>query len=328
MMPDLWDDALQEGMIQAWRDVEAGIEPKLKVLRRASMHAQGFFQRNGEYFFGKPKKSRDGLRHNSATLDKVQTYLEEFMPVHRRFPTGVETSNALGIKQSAATMALRHIREGRIDHMKYHNTYIDGARRKDFSYYSSVSIQTLEGTESANRTWEDNPLVPLQLNDFETDSISYMDLITALKKLAPDYQTTLYLYLFEQYNSGDIGRHWQGRLDTASQRGTKRIDSALNQMRMVLGIYDGKCNKGHNRNEDNSEIVQFKDGTYYYYCKICKNRPSGPGNKGPVKDTIGSPCGNGHTKDKINNKGYARCSVCMKLAQREYRERKKNAASD
>lgn len=72
MMPQLAEDALQEAYIQAWRDVEAGVTPKLKILRRAALATERFFQNKGETPFGKPHQSRHGISSHSQTLEKCK----------------------------------------------------------------------------------------------------------------------------------------------------------------------------------------------------------------------------------------------------------------
>lgn len=274
MLPELWDDALQEGMIQAWRDVQDGVGPKLKVLRRAKLCARRYFNKQGQQSFGKPKTSRDGLRRDSTTINKVMTYLDEFTPVHDRMPTGKEVSQALGISHSSATLALKNIREGRIDHMKYHDCE-DGSRRKDFDFYSTVSLDSLNGPlsepESNNKTWEDNADLPFFGDQFESDTIAHIDLINVIKQLAPHHQKTLYLYLFEQYNTGDIGREL-GHKKNPSQFGTKAVKNAVNQAMIVMDPYAGKCTAGHKRTEDNTTINQGQDGIFRRYCSSCRKK--------------------------------------------------------
>lgn len=275
MLPDLWEDALQEGLIQAWRDVEAGVEPKLKVLRRAKLKAKSYFNRNGEHSFGKPKVSRAGLRRDSTVIDKVTTYLDEFVPVYDRVPQGTEVAKALGISPASASLALKNIREGRIDHMKYRE---DG--RKDWDHYKVVSLQAFDGSGDAgvgiygarnsNTGWEENQIITPHIDSpsFEESSVAYMDVISVMKKLAPHHQEVLYLHLFQGYNTGDIGRHL-GYTKNISQLGNKAILNAVNQARIALDPYFGKCSAGHTRSEENTLVKLKETGIYNRYCQTC-----------------------------------------------------------
>lgn len=320
-LPELYDDAFQEGMIQVWRDVESDVQPKLKLLRRAAICAEKFIHRNGEYSFGKPRKSRDGIRRHAATLEKVQVYLEEYLPVHNWvYPTISECSQALGITSSQAGNALKKIREGRIDHMVYRE---DG--RKDWDYYKTISVELLnqDGDDgpSGNRSWTDNPILAGVQEVWEDDVIAEQDFLALLNKLAPEYREVLYLHCAHQYNRGDIGRHIGTYSDAVvSQAGTKRLNSAINQARMALGVYQGQCRAKHKRSPETSEILTRSGGSYYYKCRIC-TREFVPPPPAKVASKVGDPCGNGHTKDKTVN-GYARCSACLRERQAEYRKRK------
>lgn len=327
-LPELWEDAFQEGMIQAWRDVEADVQPKLKLLRRASMTAEKYLHRNGEYSFGKPKKSREGIRRNHDVLDKVQVFLEEYMPVHNNiWPTPTIAAKALGITDKQAHTALKAIKSGNIDHMVYRE---DG--RKDWGYYSTVSVELLHPGKSTNgwetnRSWTDNPQMQHLAESFEDFVISEHNFVDILKKLAPEYREILYLFCAEQYNRGDLGRHIGTYSENVtSQGGTKRLNAAINQARLALGIFQGQCSAKHIRSAETSEIRTRDNGQFYYKCKICKVEPphiqAAREAKANGKAKVGDPCGNGHFKDKVNSKGYARCSQCLNDRQKEYLKRK------
>lgn len=319
---DLVEDAHQEGMIQVWRDMEAGVTPKLKILRRASLASEQFMKRNGEYFFGRARKSRDGLTSNSKAQQKVQAYLDETMPLRGNvWPTATEVSNALGITRDSAGAALRKIKEGRIDHMKYRP---DG--RMDWDHYQTHSVETLKvsGDAGGNRHWSDNREFSRMFSqEFEDDIISKYNFIDLLEKIQFKYREVLYLRFVESWSSQEIGQYLATYKEGAEHQGAnKRINRGLSQLRMALGVYEGACTKGHPRSAETCEIVRVDEySDYYYRCKACKNKPPAQPKPPANKGTIGDPCPNGHKKDKITSNGYARCSTCLREAQARYRKK-------
>lgn len=329
MLPDLYEDAFQEGMIQVWRDVEAGEPVKLKILRRASLSASKFFQRNGEYYFGKPKKSREGIRQNSSTLEKMQVYLDEVLPVNGNvYPTPAQAAQDLGISQGSAGKAIKAIREGRVDHMVYRS---DG--RKDWDHYSTMSIQKLDSSseEGGTRSWTDNPKLAGHATSFENEIVESMDLDLLLSKLAEGPREVLSLYLYDGYDSGDLGRH-RGYTTNVSQKGNRLLVAAISQAGMLLNPYEGECSSGHERSEESTLVKQRKaDGIYTRVCLVCKSaaakstlekrKKNGTYNTGrPVK----THCPQGHLKEATDSRGSLRCRECRRVAQLRYTQRKRD----
>lgn len=326
-LPELWEDAYQEGMIQVWRDLEAGVDggetTKLKILRRASMVANKFFHRNGEYFFGKPKKSRDALTSHQGTLEKVKVYLAEVMPLRNHvYPTGREVADALGINIGSAGKALKRIREGNVDHMVYRE---DG--RMDWDYYSTMSIESLHGESSqgddVNRSWTDNPKVSHLQTAFEDDAISHVWLVELLNKLSDRHRQVLYLTLFEGYTCGDIGRFFH-KDEYASVKGDRMVKSAYNQVRVLIAPYEGACAAGHERTPETCHVTQRADGVYVRVCQTCRSE-NGTKTVEAIrakKHTTGRKeklyCPKNHRKDKRDSQGRLRCSKCRAAAQKAY----------
>jgi len=328
-LPEMYNDAFQEGLIQAWRDVQAGVTPKLKVLRRAKMSAEKYLHRNGEYSFGKPKKSRDGLRTNQATVEKVKAYLEETKGLREGvWPTPKTVSDALGINHSSAQKILKDIREGRVDHMVYRP---DG--RMDWNHYSTMSLELMTyseaGVESSNRHWSDNPKLELR-ESFEDLFVEDQHFKEVLSQLTEQHRTVLYMYFAEGYSPTDIGRHY-GNTDHPSAHGNMMIQRAVNQAHIVVDPYHGTCTKNHERTPENTVVARREGGYWYRSCSTCKSaaaqgvnerKKTGHARKGGRKPT--THCPKGHLKEKVGLDGALRCKVCRRENQRRYVERQKN----
>lgn len=323
-LPDMYEDAFQEGMIQCWRDVEAGETIKLKILRRASMSANKFFHRNGEYYFGKPRKSRDGLRTNAKTVEKIQVYLTEVMPLRDNvWPTPIEVSNAIGIPYSAASKILKDIREGRVDHMVYRE---DG--RMDWDYYKTFSVETLGSTNeegNASRHWTDDMRFAAS---FEDDTASSMDMESLLRQLNTKHRSVLYMYLYQGMSANEIGKHY-GHTTNLSAKGARHISNAVNQARMIVHPYEGECTNGHARDTSNTKVSKREDGVYFRTCTICKvsnaektnAKQKATGFKTGRKEK--AYCPQNHLKDVRDSRGALRCSKCRSKAQRDYTARQR-----
>lgn len=307
--PELWEDARQEGMIQVWRDVEAGETVKLKILRRASMVANKYVNRNGEYSFGKPKKSRDGLKSKRSTYEKVQAYLDEVMPVLGHWPTAKQVSDHTGLGYGNTQRILKAIREGRVDHMVYRE---DG--RKDWDFYKTFSVETLGNPNAANNNfhWSDQ----LRFGEsFEDDLISDMDFDRLVSQLNEHHREVLRLYFVECYTAVDLKNHYG--LNSSAQA-SRHINAAINQARMLINPYTGECAAHHPRSPETTVITIREDGVRVRTCRACQGRRSaGGGAKKPVRPgaKIGRPstkdCPNGHgPKTYQDSKGTMRCHTC------------------
>lgn len=324
-LPELWEDAYQEGMIQVWRDVEAGVSPKLKILRRATMASERFLHRNGENFFGRQRKSREGISRNSGTREKVEIFLEEYMPVHGWvYPASKVVAEAIGITRENASQHLKNIREGRGDHMVYR---ADG--RMDWNYYKTHSIETLMTSTSSsgtsNRHWSDSSEVERFQFSWEADLIADVDVLEMLKKLTPAHQEILYLHLFEGYTATEVAR-LNGVEKNPNSIGGKTLRAALNQIRMLIAPYEGECSVGHKRSPETSVVKKRVDGFYIRICTVCRKNGGGDKSlvaKKPMGRKIKTHCPKGHLKDQVDSHGRFRCSQCRAEAQRRYTAKKR-----
>lgn len=319
-LPEMYEDAFQEGMIQCWRDVEAGETIKLKILRRASMAGNKFCHRNGEYYFGKPRKSRDGLRTNTKAVEKVQVYLEETKGIREGvWPQPKEVSEALGIAHSSAQKILKDIKEGRIDHMVYRE---DG--RMDWNFYKTISVELMNTTSNADtqiRHWTEDSRIPSV--NWEDEAVSEMDMELLMKKLNEKHRTVLYMYFYQGYSASAVAEYF-GHTTNMSTKGDRHIKNAINQARLILTPYEGVCLKGHPRTEDNTHVRTRSDGVWYRVCITCKQ---GTGKKTAEKQKREGfrtgrkeklECPKGHIKDTRDSRGSLRCSQCRKEAQKRY----------
>jgi DNA-directed RNA polymerase specialized sigma24 family protein len=333
--PTMWEDAMQEGMIQVWRDIDAGETIKLKILRRASMSANKYIHRNGEYSFGKPKKSRDGLKSNRATFEKVQAYLDEVMPLRGNvWPTAKEVSDNTGLGYGNTQRIMKDIREGRVDHMHYRE---DG--RMDWDFYKVSSVEDLHtGTEGVgsrgNRHWSDSNKLARYAETFEEEVLSSLSFEHILGQLTEHHQEVLRLHFVEGYTAGDLRDHFD--LKTSS-RATRHIEAAVSQARMVVAPYSGECAGHHLRTPENTVVKTRQDGIWTRICRLCQGARSAHGKAGAARQgvnggKIGRPstadCPNGHgPKTYQDSRGTMRCHTCKNEQALKSLRKKKDAGS-
>lgn len=116
-LPD-WEDAVQEAVIQYWKDTEAGVDNPDKCKARAVLRAKGILfnqtgAQNGVCMTGHVgRKSTQGTRKpaGDASRDKIISYTKEFKSLHNREPGVMELSRGLGIGREAVSQHLRKIR--------------------------------------------------------------------------------------------------------------------------------------------------------------------------------------------------------------------------
>lgn len=333
--PELWEDGMQEGMIQVWRDLEAGETVKLKILRRAALAANRFFQRNGEYFFGKERKSREGLITSSsgrAAQEKVQAYLDEVLPVRGNvWPTNTEIAKATGLSRPTVVKIAKRIKEGRVDHMVYRE---DG--RRDWDFYKTVSVEELGRTsnifaDNFNRHWSDDTRMPSV--EFEDDLMAHHGFLDIVSQVNDHHKEVLYLYFVEGLSANEIAKHF-GLASSAIA--SRHIQGAINQARFVVDPYQGECAAHHQRTPENTVVSRRKDGTLSRTCRACQGRRSAQGGaKKPVKPgaKIGRPtttdCPHGHgPKTYQDSRGTMRCHTCKnEQSLRSLRKKKQSESS-
>lgn len=323
--PELWDDARQEGMIQVWRDIEAGETVKLKILRRASLVANKYIHRNGEYSFGKPKKSRDGLKSKKSTYEKVQAYLDEVVPILGHWPTAKQVSDATGLGYSNTLRVFRDIREGRVDHMVY-----NASGRKDWDYYKTVSTESLAtSTEDPfTSTWTNSKQVLRYAETFEEDLVANLSFIDILNELNDHHREVLFLHYQQGYTPSAIAQHFNLG---SSARGSRHIAAATHQASLIVNPYEGSCSSKHKRSADNTTVVKRTDGSLFRICQDCQvNKGVGAKKKSVTVDSKGKECAKGHGPiDYVDTKGWLRCLTCKReQALRSYNKQKQKRKNE
>ncbi len=331
---DLREEAVHEGLIRVWRDLDAGETIKLKILRRAAMRVTYHINNMGETPLGKPKLSGVGATaaHNPI-LEKIQVFLEEWMPVHDNiWPTSVEIANGVGISRHSALQYLRRIKSGDLNQGKY---YIrpDGSRIKDKSHYIPVSVESLLPNDpSGSSTWTDSEQVSKYQETWESSFLDQAEMLAALKELKPIYREVLYRYFYVGDTFTEIGK--EKGFKHPSGQASSLWRKALNQLQTLIAPYHGHCDKGHKRTEETTHIFTRTDGTVVRLCKPCNNiqkandkRRTG-NTKKVVKHSKPKVCEEHGPMTLVDSRGCLRCHECRKAAQRKYASKKRNDSTE
>lgn len=258
---DRYEDAVQEALIRAWKDIEAGeTENFWLVANRAKIWARSFLGKPHARPTGAPKMSRDGKTTAHATLmvEKVKAFTYEFNKLHGRGPSGTELASGLGMNPHTATMYQRKIREGRIDHAMYDESEGPGHRRAAASYFKPTHITD----DSINQE-------TFSLEGFEDTLIAEMDFFRLVEKIPAPYNTVLYLRFALGYTTKEIAEHMEPGVKYASVTGQRRLKKALEMAKEALYGKDvtDTCRNGHLRTEDNT---RWSADNSRRYCVTCE----------------------------------------------------------
>jgi hypothetical protein len=144
--------------------------------------------------------------------------------------------------------------------------------RKDWDYYSTVSVELLKN--EANDSWTDNPKLDRLRTSWEDGLAGHLDFIDLLNKLNDRNREILYLTMFEGYKPKDIGVYYGFTRGSISSQGARLIDTAVGQAAILINPYEGECKSGHERTPTSVKVVHRKDGVYVRSCLICQKANS------------------------------------------------------
>lgn len=85
-----FEDAIQEGLIRAWKDHETGNYEIAHLRNRAWSWSHNYLYKEGTYATGSElKRSREGITKKSgdATREKVQAFQNEYYAIHEKKPS-------------------------------------------------------------------------------------------------------------------------------------------------------------------------------------------------------------------------------------------------
>lgn len=100
-----WEDAVQEGYIQAWKDWEAGSRDFWHLVNRGRTWAKAYLQRdNGRRATGSTRRTLKGrtTAQGNITREKIRNFAEEYISVHGKRPTFRLMGEAAGVDENTA----------------------------------------------------------------------------------------------------------------------------------------------------------------------------------------------------------------------------------
>lgn len=153
------DDALQEALIRAWKDVEDGSYDYNHIVNRAVNWARKYLfpGANAQKATGSTRSTAQGFVRNTATREKIKMYREEYIQIHDKIPSQRQISAALGISQTQVSYYMKDTRVNvkvikskdgsRIDHGAYRLTpLVDARDESDGEYNSRTSVPSFEAS--------------------------------------------------------------------------------------------------------------------------------------------------------------------------------------
>lgn len=310
-----FEDAIQEGVIQAWRDVDAGIGPDLKILRRAKLKSRTFLINPDRSATGAPRRSHDGsvTEEGERKREKVRMYMDEFYAIHDRLPYQKEIAQAVGVSESTADRIKRDLRDGRFNHAQYEYTE-SGYKRLARSYFSEVHLDGLVSeVEKGDASYVKHFDSGYNLEDEVLGDLGFADVLSSLE---PEDREILYLRFYLGWNATEIGKH----LGISRQLGNKRVSRAVNRARRLLSPenpFTGYCAQGHERTESTTRIVTLVDGRTRRACTVCESNnaekgwsrhPKDPNYVHPARKK--THCQRGHLIDGERKNGTRYCRTC------------------
>lgn len=196
-----YEDALQEGVIRAWKDIQEGSTDNLKILHRAKVWSLAYLSDPHKLHTGQPRRSRSGIVTGAAhkTYEEVRKFSDTFFAEHGRKPTSPEVAESLGISTSSAASFIKKLKSGYSSNHTVTNTYEehnDGNRRLKRELFQNWDINVLfekQTGEDSNK--ELSQYIPTV--EFEDDVISRVAFTEMIKDLPLRDRTVLYYHYVE-----------------------------------------------------------------------------------------------------------------------------------
>lgn len=287
-----FEDAIQEGLIRAWKDVQENTLSEMTqsyINHRAKQWAKNFIRDSKigrRRPTGAPLNSKEGRNTKSgvASREKISIFMRDYSDLHDKEPSNIEIAQATGLSAAVVSYQRKAIREGR-----HHNNAItvtdqDGRTRTDYTAYS-VSHFTTTFTEdiifniAGKIEWED-------------ETIAEMDFFNLLDGVDQKHKQVLFWHHFMGYNSKEIA----GLLGffPASNTGHRHIKAAHKAVHALLdpsvappkpmleraprGPIKQKVGRAVATHcKANHEIRGIRKSSGKRYCKICNSLRCNPG---------------------------------------------------
>lgn len=229
------DDVIQEGIIHAWEDIQAGIYTKRHILHRASIWSKAFFSTRRPPT-GKPALSRDFITtaDGRARIEKVKNFRNEWFELHDAFPTAQQIADGVGVSHAWAAKVSKDIKNGDIQEhsSRFRNEFGD----LDYTKIVAFSIEgayTQGNGDSPSDQGEPPFLADRAYGSAEEDWFSERGGLELLDLLKDEKQrTVVYLYFWQQWSQKEIGEYLGG-YSNPQVAANKILKSAILQLRNI-----------------------------------------------------------------------------------------------
>jgi RNA polymerase sigma factor (sigma-70 family) len=283
-----FEDAIQEGLIRAWKDHESGKYEPNHLRNRAWSWAHNFLYKDGTYATGTElKRSREGItkKHGDAIREKVQQYQKEYYAIHAKKPSYQTVAEGTGFSKSQVAVAIRSLKT--MNHIKP-AYYVDstGKTRLDHSAYrpSPLYQVDLNGEECIDPRAE-----KLTVENWEEEYIGTQAFGKMIEFLKWDSKAIVILYFMYGYSQREIAIHL-GYSDTKSGQA-------------IVSRLFRKALEDIKEHEEAKQVGKWVQPQKWSHCKA------------------GHPMTPDNTKKREN--GKSRCRKCAQRLQRESDARRK-----
>lgn len=306
------EDAVQEALIQAWKDMETGEYEYAHLVNRAVTWARKYLfpGTNAQKATGAARTSAQGYVRNPAAREKIRMWREQYIELHGKVPTQKEIAQGVGMSQGMVSYHLKKMTDTNVKAIKT----ADG-KRVDYSAYTTQTLTPVwsEVDQDYNRI--------IGAPSFEDDLLTELDFTAMISKYEPDVREVVVLHFVYDWTFMDIGKHlWPEVTDVAgrtrAQRVIEKVKASIKAEMLgepeaapVVEVQTKKCyKKKHFLTPENS--ITVKDGRVR--CKKCQEQKYEKlRNK---RNTSIRKCKNGHYLSPENTikrgDGGRRCKRC------------------
>lgn len=315
-----YEDALQEGLLYAWRDIESGKYENdagyifLRARQRATAHIQKVYERTT----GSPALDREGKERSGgrAAREKISAYMDEFWALHDRAPVAREVGAALGMSKQSATEHMRKLKTGQYSHAIYED--YGGANRLARSYFTTRSIDEMDlhpdGSVKEKQEWL------IDGKDSVQEAEDRLDFERLLSQLSDHTHRVLHMVFVLGYNYTEVAEA-VGYTSHTNSYGSRVVLKAVAEARELLypspptpaKTPSEYCRKGHKRTEESTKRYKLKNGKTRIKCAICEKAAQAERQKNTppkVPKSKAELCQRGHKIDGLRGNGTRFCRTC------------------
>jgi len=191
-----WEDAVQEGRISIWKDLQEGTKDHPHMVFRAIRVARALLfnptaHPTGHVAIGASAGTRKTSR-GEATREKIRNYLQDYRRLHDSEPTAYRIGKDLGIDRSTVSAQLRKMRSGETGwHHPGLPLMADG--RVDLKAIAHVELKFSDGEDREGGINE--PVEP----SFEDSYIGSAVTVQALNQLDDVLKEAIYLFFWQEH---------------------------------------------------------------------------------------------------------------------------------